>query len=78
MQRGEEFLERIVTLMGMYHITLLGPDDAFIHDVSTTKLITHAGPTPDFYLASKQGRGTRVITQPYIIGEYGGRRIVLG
>ena len=47
-------------------------------DVSTTKFIAHARPTPDFYFSSKQGRGTRVVTQPYIFGEYGGRMVVLG
>jgi len=52
-KRDKQLLESIVTFMGVYHRSLLCPDDTFVHDVSTTKLISHARPSPDFYLSSK-------------------------
>jgi len=67
MQSDEQLLECIVAFMDVYHRSLLCPDDTFVHNVSTTKLISHARPSPDFHLSSKQARGTRVVTQPYVV-----------
>ena len=46
-------------------------------DVGTTELISHARPTSNLHFPSKQRRGSRVVTQPYVIGEYGRRSFIL-
>jgi len=78
MQRVEEVFKGIVTLVHMYHRSLLGSDDTFIDDVGTTKFVSHARPATDFHSPSKQRRGPRVIAQPYISREYGRWGFTLG
>jgi len=71
MKRVGKLLKCIIALVDMYRRSLLSSHDTFIHNVGTTELISHARPTSDFHFLSKQGRDSRVITQPYVIGEYG-------